>query len=98
MTTVVTTQPTRPRVEVSQPRCHRCRATDHLVKADGEPLVCRPCVDLLGGIAAQPLRSDDRILSALLERHGDVVDLQTVPADRHAGARLAWVWTEAWPS
>lgn len=77
--------------------CQRCTGTDHLVSGDG-PLVCRPCVDLLGSIAADPSRADEHILTAVLELHGDVVHLARVPAiARGQTAGLAWVWPESWP-
>lgn len=78
-------------------RCLRCDSTEHLIEGD-ELIVCRPCVDLLGGIAACPDNADSRILAALIERHGDVVEMRRAPDPLMAGsAPLVWDWTAAWP-
>jgi len=77
-------------------RCHRCRGTRHLIEGDG-PTVCLPCVDLLAGIANDPHRADDRILTALLERHGDVVRLERIQ-DEAGATEIHWAWADRWPA
>ncbi len=68
--------------------CVHCRGTRHIIADDGPP-VCVMCIDLLGSIAADPSRTDERILVALCKAHGDVVEL--------LGGPLHWHWTAPWP-
>lgn len=75
-------------------RCARCNGTEHLVAGDGA-IVCRPCIDLLGGIARDPLTAAPRLLEVLQELHSEVVSLVRV-ADRD-GALLVWEWIAGWP-
>jgi hypothetical protein len=78
-------------------RCIRCAGTEHLIRGDG-PIACRPCIDLLGGIAGDPERADNRILTALLRRHGDAIRLNRTPEVRgKASAPLRWEWIAPWP-
>ena len=78
-------------------RCVRCSGVEHLIRDDG-PVICRPCIDLLGGIAGEPERADNRILTALIRRHGDVVKLSRAPAVRGLpAAPLKWEWIAPWP-
>lgn len=70
--------------------CARCSSSKHLVVGDGE-LVCRPCIDLLGGAARDPEHAPDDLLGLLLELHDDVIDL--VREDEV----LAWLWIAPWP-
>jgi hypothetical protein len=74
-------------------RCLRCNGAEHLVVGDG-PVVCRPCIDLLGGIARDPLKAPARYLELLAELHGEVVALTVARPD---DAVLAWEWIAGWP-
>jgi hypothetical protein len=71
-------------------RCHRCQGTRYLIEGDG-PTVCRLCIDMLAGIAADPYRADHRIVSALLERHGDVLHLERFPIPG-GDTEMRWTW------
>jgi hypothetical protein len=75
-------------------RCHRCNGVEHLIDGDG-PLVCRPCIDMLGSIAADPHRADHRIVTALLQRHGDVLSLQRFPVGTGGDTEMRWTWGES---
>jgi len=75
-------------------RCVRCNGTDHLVAGDGA-IVCRPCIDRLGGIARDPLTAAPRLLEVLQELHSEVASLVRV-GDRD-GTMLVWEWIADWP-
>lgn len=79
------------------PRCVRCAGTEDLIEGDSA-IVCKDCVRVLGGIANDPSDSDQRILTELLRRHGDVVALRRSQDVRgKAAVPLRWEWTASWP-
>ena len=71
-------------------RCRLCRGTTDLILGDG-PIVCAPCVWMMGRIAREPETATDRMLAALDELHADVLTL--IRKDDV----LAWRWTADWP-
>ncbi len=69
-------------------RCKHCSRTTDLIQHDGPVVVCRSCLLSLGQLAADPEVADDRILAAMLKRHGDVVH----PIRVGRPSRLVWEW------
>jgi hypothetical protein len=67
-------------------RCERCNGKRHLVEGDG-PTVCLECIDLLGGIAADPMNGSRTLREAMVELHGDIVRL-----GESDGGVQAWEW------
>lgn len=65
--------------------CHRCRSAVWVIEGDGPP-VCMTCVYSLGRTANDPDGASDVMLTGLLARHGDVLDLRRVDTS------LTWVW------
>lgn len=86
-----------PTVAPFVPHCVRCDGTTDLIEGDSA-IVCRECVSMLGEIAGNPGIADNRILTALKEKHGDVVTLRRSPDSRgQPTGPHQWVWTPTWP-
>lgn len=72
--------------------CRFCGDKADLIEGDGEKVVCRDHVRILGKIVTHPDSITEEYLADLIEAHGDVVTLQRLIN----GARR-WAWTSGWP-